>query len=183
MAAAATNDGYASAAKLLHWLVAACVIVLIPVAVAMVNASPGPRQDMLYNLHKGLGAVVLGLMAMRVGYRLMFGGPAPEKSLSAMQRFVSQAVHVALYALLIAMPVLGWAGTSAYGAPVPVFGLFELPKLVATEPSPNKDYAAFLFQIHKVLGFILAALVLLHISAALYHYFVRRDGVMQRMLP
>ena len=88
-------------------------------------------------------------------------------------------MHLALYGLLIAQPIIGWFATSAYGAQISFFGLFTLPALVEKDESLSKP----LFQVHELIGFIIAGLLVMHIGAALYHYFIRRDGVLQRMLP
>jgi cytochrome b561 len=134
-------------------------------------------QDGLYNAHRSLGVLVLALMLVRLGYRLMRGVPAPEPTLSSLQRGVSHLVHIGLYVLLIAQSFIGWVATSAYGAAISVFGLFTLPAIVAKDQELSKP----LFLAHEVIGFILAGLVLLHIAAAFYHFLVRGDRVLQRM--
>jgi cytochrome b561 len=92
---------------------------------------------------------------------------------------VSSAVHGALYVLLLAMPVVGYIANSAYGAPTPFFGLFTLPKLVAN----NEALATQLFTLHRWAGFLVILLAGMHIGAALFHYVIHRDTVLQRMLP
>ena len=84
-----------------------------------------------------------------------------------------------LYVLLVTMPIVGWIANSAYGAPTPFFGLFTLPKLVAD----NKDLATTLFALHRWVGFLVILLVVMHIGGGLYHFVVRRDEVLHRMLP
>ena len=172
-------DGYPSTSKLLHWLVAACVLTTLPVALAMGRVGEGPTQDLLYNLHKSLGVLILILMVLRLINRLVVGAPAPDPSLEPWQRAVSSAVHGALYVLLIAMPVVGYIANSAYGAPTPFFGLFTLPKIVAD----NQALATQLFTLHRWTGFLVIALAGMHIGAALFHFVIRRDTVLQRMLP
>jgi cytochrome b561 len=87
-----------------------------------------------------------------------------------------------LYLLLLAMPIVGYVANSAMGeagTPTPFFGLFELPPIVA----PNEPLSERLFMLHRWVGYLVIALVLMHVSAALYHYFIRGDGVLLRMLP
>lgn len=170
---------YTGFAKFLHWSVAACVMISIPAGVVMTRIAPGEEQNSLYNLHRSLGMLVLVLMVMRLVYRLMSGAPAPEPTLTVFQRVASHTVHQMLYLLLLAQPLVGWAATSAYGAPISVFGLYRVPELLAKDEVLSKQ----LFAIHHLLGLAIAGLVALHIAAALYHRFVRHDGVMQRMLP
>jgi len=171
--------GYPPASKLLHWLVAASVLTTLPVSLAMGRVSQGPAQDFLYNLHKSLGVLILVLMILRLINRVVAGAPAPEPSLEPWHRVLSSAVHGLLYVLLVAMPIVGWIANSAYGAPTPFFGLFALPKLVAD----NEALAKTLFALHRWAGFAVILLAGMHIGGALFHYVVRRDGVLQRMLP
>ena len=174
-----TRPDYPAMSKWLHWLVAACVLTTAPVAIAMVRVGQGPAQDLLYNFHKSLGVLILLLMVLRLINRLVAGAPAPDPGIEPWQRTVSSAVHGALYLLLLAMPVVGYIANSAYGAPTPFFGLFTLPKLVAD----NEALAKQLFALHRWTGFVVIVLVLMHVAGALFHYFVRRDTVLQRMLP
>jgi len=171
--------GYPPASKLLHWLVAAAVLTTLPVSLVMVRVAPGPTQDFLYNLHKSLGVLILLLMLLRLINRIVAGAPPPEPSLEPWQRTVSSAVHGLFYVLLVAMPIVGWTANSAYGAPTPFFGLFTLPKLVAD----NEALAKTLFMLHRWAGFVVILLAGMHIGGALFHYVVRRDQVLHRMLP
>jgi cytochrome b561 len=173
------SGDYPATSKLLHWLVAICVLVTIPIAIWMTNADKGPLQDNLYNLHKSLGVLILVLMLLRLANRLIIGAPAPDPTLEPWQRSVSSTEHTLLYALLLAMPIVGYTANSAFGASTPFFGLFNLPAIVGKNEALSKQ----LFMLHRWTGYAVAALALLHIGAALQHYFIRRDGVLQRMLP
>ena len=170
---------YSGLAKFLHWAVAASVLTTIPVAFAMNNIAGGPLQDFLYNFHKSIGILILALMIARIGYRLAHGAPAPYAGLKAWERALSSAVHGLLYVLLIAMPLVGWAANSAYGASTPFFGLFNLPPILPKNP-PLSDT---LFMLHRWTGWAVAALAAAHIGGALKHFVIERDGVLQRMLP
>ena len=173
------TDHYPATSKLLHWLVAACVLVTVPVAIVMDRVGQGPTQDSLYNLHKSLGVLILVLMVLRLINRLVAGALAPEAEIEPWQRAVSSIVHTLLYVLLLAMPIVGYTANSAYGASTPFFGLFELPSIVGK----NEELATRLFTLHRWVGWLVILLVLMHISAALYHHFIRRDAVLKRMLP
>jgi cytochrome b561 len=177
--ATAVERDYSVIAKLLHWLVAACVIFTIPVGIAMVNLDLSQAlTNELYSLHKAFGVLILALMAMRIGYRLTAGAPAASGALTPAQYVVSRIVHATLYVLLIVMPILGWAGTSAFPAPVPFFGLFEMPALIGE----NRELSKQLLRIHGYMGFFLTGVAILHIGAGLYHGIIRRDGVLSRMI-
>ena len=173
------TDHYPATSKLLHWLVAACVLITAPVAIAMTRVDKGPTQDALYNLHKSLGVLILILMVLRLINRLAVGALAPEGEIAPWQKTVSSIVHTSFYVLLLAMPVVGYIANSAYGATTPFFGLFELPGIVGK----NEALATQLFTLHRWVGWLVILLVLTHISAALYHYVIRRDVVLKRMLP
>jgi cytochrome b561 len=173
------TDRYPATSKLLHWLVAACVLMTAPVAIAMTRIGKGPAQDALYNLHKSLGVLILVLMVLRLINRLAAGALAAEAAIEPWQKTVSSIVHTSLYVLLLAMPIVGYVANSAYGATAPFFGLFELPAMIGK----NEALATRLFTLHRWVGWLVILLVLTHISAALYHHFMRRDAVLKRMLP
>lgn len=173
------TDHYPATSKLLHWLVAACVLTTAPVAIAMGRLNPGPTQDTLYNFHKSLGVLILVLMILRLINRLVVGAPIAEPGIEPWQKTVSSIVHTSLYALLLAMPIVGYIANSAFGATTPFFGLFNLPPIVAK----NDALSTQLFTIHRWVGWLVILLVLMHVGAALYHYFIRRDNVLPRMLP
>lgn len=173
------GEEYSGFAKLLHWTIAACVLFIIPAGIIMGKLPDGDAKNVLYTLHRSTGVLVLALMAIRLAYRLVNGVPSPEPTLNAVQRIGSHLVHLALYGLLIAQPIVGWAATSAYGAQISVFGLFTLPALLNKDEALSKP----LFEVHELIGFVIAGLLVMHIGAALFHYFIRRDGVLQRMLP
>jgi cytochrome b561 len=171
--------GYPASSKWLHWLVAICVLVTVPVGVYLPYAEGSPMQDHLYNFHKSLGVLIMILMVLRLINRIAVGAPAPEPGLARWQRAASSAVHGMLYVLLFIQPIVGYWANSAFGATTPVFGLFEIPAIVATD----QDMAGRLFALHRWIGILIALLVAMHIGAALQHFLIFKDGVLQRMLP
>ncbi|ESQ88463.1 hypothetical protein ABAC460_15635 [Asticcacaulis sp. AC460] len=171
-------DGYPLAARLLHWVIALCVLSLIPAGLLMNQLPSGEPQNALYTAHRSLGVLVMVLSVIRLGYRLTAKWPEQESSLTPWQRRASTVVHNLFYGLLIVQPLVGWYATSAYGARISVFGLFDLPALTAK----NAAAADLWFNVHDVLGFTLAGLVVIHVAAALYHHLIRRDDVLIRML-
>ncbi len=170
---------YARPARLLHWVMAVLVVGLIPVGLIMANMEGGPLQDRLFVLHESFGALVLVLALVRLGYRLRHPPPPLPPEVPAWQRRAAGLVHGLIYAALIAMPLIGWAGTHAFGAPVNIFWLFDLPAFIGKDEA----LANRLFSLHLALGLALAGLVVLHAGAALAHRFVRRDTVLARMWP
>jgi cytochrome b561 len=173
------TDHYPGTSKLLHWLIAACVLTTAPVAIVMTRIDEGATRDTLYSFHKSLGVLILTLMILRLINRLAVGAPIADPGIEPWQKTMSAIVHTLFYVLLLAMPLVGYVATSAFGAPVPVFGLFNLPPIIGKDEA----LAAQLFILHRWVGYLVIVLVLTHVSAALYHHFVRGDRVLQRMLP
>lgn len=173
---------YSPAARGLHWTVAAFVAVMIPLGLYMVARGEATNFDALtgslYSLHKLLGFVLLWLVVLRVLVRLRRGAPPPVATLTPFERLASRLVHGALYVLLLIVPLLGWAGVSAYPA-LDIFGLFNLPAILP----PDEALANRVLGVHGLLALTLGLLALAHIAAALYHRFIKRDGVLRRMWP
>ncbi len=177
-ATAASPPAYTPVARALHWIMAVLVLTMVPLGIVIANQWGGGMQTWLYNLHKSLGVVVAVLIVVRIGYRLGHA-PAPlPPDISAPQRFLAGAVHLLLYALLLAQPFVGWIATAAYPAPVPMFGLFTMPAIWPAD----RALSDFLFIVHRAMGVSIGVLASMHIAAALHHHFIRRDGVLRRMI-
>ena len=171
---------YSASAKFMHWFIAIVVIALIPMGLIMKRVlDEGPLRDRLYDLHEALGALVLLVMVVRLARRLSFGAPAPDETLSPLERRASLAAQYSLYFLLFVVPILGWLGTNAYGDPVSVFGLIPFPYLLAKD----EPLSVQIFLWHLAGGLLIAAIVTLHAAGALYHAIIKRDGLLARMLP
>ena len=169
---------YSLFARGIHWLMALLVFAMVPAGIIMIRISGGPLQNWLFDFHRSVGVLLMALALVRLAYRVTHP-PAPlPAEIPLWQRLAAKATHVFIYGFLIINPFVGWVATSAYGAKISVFGLFTMPVIVAKD----RALADQLFSIHLVLGILFTAAVLLHVAAALYHGFVRRDGVLQRML-
>jgi cytochrome b561 len=176
--ARAGAPAYTVTARTLHWITAALVLVQIPLGLLVVNVELGAAKDPLYNLHKSIGATLIPIVLFRLFYRLTHP-PAPlPQDIPAAQRFAAQSVHWSLYSLLVVQGLLGWIGTSTYPAPIPIFGLFELPQIW----SENRALSDRLMGLHRIVGIALAILLVGHVGAALQHHFVRKDRVLMRMI-
>jgi cytochrome b561 len=169
---------YSTTARVLHWATAVLVLTLLPLGLVIANKWGGPLQDFLYNLHRSIGAVVIPLVILRLGYRITHAPMPLPPDVPPLQQVAARATHWALYALLMVQPFVGWVATSAFPAPIMVFGLFELPPIW----SADRPLSDRLFVVHAVIAAAIACLASLHIGAALYHHFVRRDGVLMRMI-
>ncbi len=151
------------AARLLHWLIAAFVLLLVMSGVVMKQMGPGPLTDNIYVLHKFSGALAFLLIVLRLGYRIVARLSGRWLSASG-----GQAIHRVLYAVMLLVPLLGWAGVSDYGARSLWFGL----SLPAIWPE-GAGHADILFLAHACLAFGLLALVVIHIGSALDTYIHR----------
>lgn len=178
MSAPRSERGYTFPARTLHWLTAIIVIGMILAGIYMANADPGPMKDLVYNLHRSFGILLLPIMLLRLTYRVLSPPPELPPDIPPLQQFAAHATHWALYTLLIIQPIVGWIATSAYRAPISVFWLLELPPIWAED----RPFSETMFFVHRMLGLTIAALVLAHIGAALYHHFVRKDAVLMRMV-
>ena len=178
-----TAARYSLVAMALHWLMALALIGLFGVGVYMVDLPVSPSRLKLYNWHKWAGITVLTLALLRLLWRLSHRPPPlPQTMLLGMpawQRLAHHGTHGLMYVLFFAVPLTGWAYSSASGFRVMWFGRIPLPDFV-----PISQTLADGFKLgHNVLAMALALLVLVHVAAALKHHFVDGDGLMARMLP
>lgn len=185
MAVADSGETYRPLARALHWTMAGLVLLQITFGVIMTYERPEPNLLTtlaealgIYGLHKLLGVVLLALVLMRLANRVLRGTPPEEPSLATWQRELSALVHGWIYLLLMLVPVLGWIGVSLYPA-LTAFGGLELPALT----EPDRALSTPVLAAHKIAAFALLALITVHVGAALYHHFIRRDGVLRRMWP
>jgi cytochrome b561 len=162
--------------RLLHWLMAACILAMLFIGVGMVSTVT-PKFLALVAIHKSLGIAILVLALIRLAVRLRYGAPALPSDLPKAMKLAAQLSHYALYALMIGMPLLGWAMLSAADYPVVVFGGMYLPEILPQSDSLH----TWLWDAHFYLAFAFFGLVLMHVAAALFHALVRRDGVFETM--
>lgn len=163
----------------LHWLTFLLVVGLALVGLLMTELPTGPFKVQVYALHKSVGLTVFALALLRVLWRLFAGAPVPVADTPRWQDAIAKVTHGALYVLLLAVPFSGWMFNSAAGFPLRWFGLFKVPALSRYDPGLK----AFAQAAHEWLFFALAALVLVHAVAALFHHYRLRDRTLVRMLP
>lgn len=169
------------ALRIMHWVTAALVLGALLLGVTMVQVvhDPGERFE-LTQTHKSIGVAILGLTLVRLCLRIRAIAPVREPA-APLLIIAAKAVHVALYVLLLAMPLSGWlmASTTPVRVPTFVFRLFELPYPLAP------DFAAYRLAraIHVASAISLGSLIALHVAATLLHSLLWRDHTVRRMWP
>jgi cytochrome b561 len=162
--------------RLLHWVMAVCILAMLFIGVGMVSTIM-PKYLSLVSIHKPLGIAILVLALIRLAVRLRYGAPSLPADLPAPMKLAAELSHYALYALMIGMPLIGWAMLSAASYPVVLFSGVYLPQILPLSDSLH----TLLWNAHYYLAFALFALILLHVAAALFHALLRRDGVFESM--
>jgi cytochrome b561 len=168
--------GYGIVAKLLHWLIFALLVVQYAIGSIMPHIGRKTVNEGWVSWHFSVGAAILFFIVLRLVWRLL--NPVPQlPSLPPWERLVSGITHWALYLLVLAMTLLGWAATNSRGWDVNLFGLVTLPKLSPT----GSEWGHQCGDIHNVLVYVLLGFIAIHVAGALYHYFVKHDQVVARM--
>lgn len=173
-----SSTRYTGLAIALHWLLALMIVCAFGVGLYMSDLPMSPTRLKLYNWHKWAGVTILALSGLRLLWRLTHQPPA-DVPMPAWQARAAHLTHGLLYTLFFATPLLGWAYSSAAGFPVVWLGVLPLPDFVPVD----KALAETLKQMHGILAWGMAALVVLHVAGALKHQFVDRDGLLARMRP
>ncbi len=179
-------DRYSAVAIVLHWLIALAIVALLGMGLVMTGMKPGMDQFRLFQLHKSLGITVLALSILRLAWRLAHRPPPLPDGMPRVEAFAARATHWGFYFLMLGMPLTGWAivSTSPMNLPTVLFGIVPLPHLPVLRTLPNKKEASELFAtVHSAGAWAMIALLALHVAAALFHHFVRRDEVLHHMLP
>ncbi len=167
---------YTPIAVVLHWLLALAIVGAFCVGVYMSDLPFSMTRVKLYNWHKWAGVTILALSALRLLWRLANRPPA-DPPMPKWQVRAAHGVHLLLYVAFFAVPLTGWAMSSAKGFPIVWFGVLPLPDFVPKD----HDLGELLTQVHGALAWGLALLVLAHVGAALKHQFIDRDGLLARM--
>ncbi|ANT49303.1 cytochrome b [Mesorhizobium amorphae] len=175
------TNRYGWAAIALHWLIALIFIGQFALGFIMVRIESQRTAFELIQLHKSFGFLLLGLVILRIAWRLGNAAPALPRSVGALERRTAPLAHFALYAFQLALPLSGWALVSVSMLEIPSlpFNLFVMPNLpLAMSDASENIWAAA----HWYLAYAGIALVVLHALAALRHHFWLRDSVLVRMI-
>lgn len=170
---------YTRTAIALHWLTAALILCAFPLGVYMADLHLSPLKLQLFSYHKWLGVTVFMLVAIRLIWRAKHTPPAMSPSITLWQQRAAHGLHHTLYVLIFAIPVTGWLMSSAKGVPTVYLGLIQLPDLLGKD----KALGHTLENVHATLNYLMLALLVLHVVAALRHHYIERDDTLVRMLP
>ncbi|HVC29415.1 MAG TPA: cytochrome b [Gammaproteobacteria bacterium] len=174
-----TTTRYGIVAQTFHWLIVVLVVLQFVLGITAHGLPVSLERLVLLARHKSIGFTIFGLVVLRLCWRLYSPAPPPAPVSLPVFRVAARLSHALLYALLLCMPLVGWLLSSASNLTVSWFGLFSLPNLV----SPNRRLAHGLLLTHQSMAWLLLAVAILHIGAALWHHLILGDEVMLRMLP
>lgn len=187
------SSRYTGTAITLHWLVALLIFAGFGLGFTMVDMSFSPQKLKFYSWHKWIGLTIFALVAFRLIWRLTHPAPAMPESMPAWQQRAAHFSHLLMYVLFFAIPLSGWLFSSAKGIQTVYLGLVPLPDLLtkdmgdivlaAADAEKPFTVAELIRLFHKFMNYLLAALVLTHIAAALKHHFIDRDDILGRMVP
>lgn len=173
-----TERTYGWVAITLHWLVFALVAAQMLIGWFMPDIRRNTPQVGLVDWHLSVGAALMLLVIIRLVWRVMRPTPLTT-TLAGWERVTAKLTHELMYLLLLVIPVLGWAAAGFFGFKITLFGFIPLPAIADN----TMQWAHEAGDVHAVLTYVLLALVGLHVLGALWHYFVRRDLILQRMIP
>jgi len=171
---------YGTVARSLHWIIVLGIIAQYFLAEAEESIRTTAAGMSSMDWHMSLGISLLALAFVRVLWRTLDRTPAWPATMPGYERFLATVVHLALYALLFAVPISGWVLASVEGESLSMFGWFDLPALGA---SGSEQREHLVEEVHEVLFNLLLVLALVHVVAALKHHFMDRDNVLRRMFP
>ncbi len=174
-----THDRWGAVSQLLHWVIVVLIAWMAYLGLTMGDLPNGLQKIQTYGLHKSLGLTILALVVLRVLWRLYAGSPAQVPGTPAWQARVAGLTHLAIYALLFAIPLSGWVLNSASGFPLKWFGLFKVPALTGK----SEDLHELAEEAHELMFWALVLLVVVHAGAAFWHHLFKGDTTLTRMLP
>ncbi len=170
---------YDTVAQAFHWGIVVLLVAQYATKLVPVSAGSAATEAGLNAWHLAVGPTILLLMLLRLAWRLTHRPPPPPDDLTLGVQWLLRGTHWLFYGLLIVLPVLGWLAASGFGAKATLAGIVPLPALMGK----NRSAAEAIGTAHGALAWLLLAVIVLHVSGAMYHVLVKRDGVLGRMLP
>jgi cytochrome b561 len=172
-------DTYPTATRFFHWSIALLLLIQIPLAWYMIELPMGAEKFARYGLHKSLGMTLFTLAVIRLVRAIICKGPSLPPETKVYEKVLARATQGILYLLLVIMPITGWLMSSAANVPVVLFGVIELPGLVA----PNKEFMEGMQNVHEMQSYLLLGLITFHLLGGLKHQFILKNNVLYSMLP
>ncbi|WP_176597146.1 MULTISPECIES: cytochrome b [Sphingobium] len=169
-------DRYSNVARALHWILAILIIFNLFLGFAH---DALPKDWKVMPVHKSIGLTVLALTVARILWRFTRETPPLPAAMPAWEKGAAHATHFAFYAFMLLVPLTGWIMSSAGDRPLNWFFLFDVPKFAVSKGDAIVGISG---EAHEVLGFVWAALIVVHVLAALRHHFILKDGVLRRMI-
>lgn len=176
-----TDNSYGNVSKYFHWGMFLILLGLVALGSYMNELPADTPEQMgykfgLYDMHKSFGILILILVVFRLGWRMINPIPKMPDTMSKIETLSAHVMHLLLYALMFAQPVFGWLMSSYAGFPVKLFGMI-LPSLA----DKDKAMGDIFHEAHEVGATLLVVTFVIHVAAALFHHFIRKDDVMNRM--
>lgn len=172
-----TAVDYGTLAKALHWLVAIGLFALIYLGLQQSGMERGDERSQIRFIHASIAAITLILMTVRIVWRFMNEVPAHPDGMPGWQRMTSSLVHWGLYVAVFVQLSAGAMVVGTGGNGIPVFGLFTIPVPV----TENHDAHEWWEEVHEFAWKPVAALIVIHVLAALYNHFIVKNDVLRRM--
>ena len=169
-------DRYNNVARALHWMIA--ILILFNLFLGFAHDAL-PREWKVMPVHKSIGLTVLALTLLRILWRLTHRAPPLPAEMPVWEKGMAHATHFAFHAFMLAMPLTGWIMSSAGNRPLNWFFLFDIPKFAVSKDDAIVGVSG---EAHEIMGFVWAALIIVHILAALRHHFILKDNVLRRMI-
>ena len=172
---------YSNATVTFHWVTVVLVLTQAYLGFTFALSDEGPARDEVFVWHKTVGMIILLLTLARLAYRVKNPPPPFPPELPAWERFAAVWNHRLFYTLLIAMPIVGFIAVSGFasGPTTPIAGGIQVPVI----PGVSRGTGELAGEVHEYAAFLLVALILVHIAAALKHQFVDRWRGSARMPP
>jgi cytochrome b561 len=170
---------YTATAKVLHWFMALLILGLLALGFVMTEMPLSPQKLQVYSWHKWAGVTVFALLLVRVTWRIAHRAPPLPWQMGKMQQVAAHLGHIALYVLMLALPISGWLMSSAKGFQTVWFGVLPIPDLLAKDKALGESLA----ELHESLAWVLVLMLVFHVLASLKHHFIDKDDILTRMLP
>lgn len=180
------HPSYSAVAKLLHWVIAAAIVGMLALGWIMTSMPNTPDKFALFQWHKSIGITILLLSLFRLVWRLTHKPPPLPTGMADWEKFAAHATHVLFYVLIIGIPLTGWIIVSASPMNIPtiLYGIVPWPHLpIIPDLENKKEIGHTVGELHGLLAYVIAGLLVLHVGAAWKHHLFNRDDILLRMAP